>query len=110
MSTNGTRWRDPDTGLIANPGNIDLARDGGGIKLGSYFDESLPAAAPPTAIDTTEADLKAFIKTHRPAALKGDVPAIRALELLRGQEYGRKDGGRLGIKRALALCGVGKPA
>ena len=110
MTTNGTRWRDPDTGLIANPGNIDLAPDGvAGSKLGPYFANDLPQpTATPVTRDRPQAEVMAQLAELRAPAKRGEVPALKALRLLRDEETARKDGGRRTILLQLAQVGVGR--
>lgn len=104
-----TVWRDPDdpTRLIGaakgESGNW-LSRI---TRMGPAFDTPAPTmpVAPATAGSTTE-EVEALKRDIAQRKQQGDTEGLRALALA---EYARPDGGRLGVKRALAAAGVSKP-
>lgn len=131
----GNVWNDPDTfGLpasqrkAANPDNV-LAGAATGMKttvwndpdtFGKPASERRSAGAGASAVAVAEKELiaedaeavlamKAQISRVAKDAKAGVAEAQQLLADLAKAEYGRADGGRLAIKRALAAAGVKKP-
>ncbi len=105
-----TRWRDPETGRTwgADPGTAD----------GKVLTRWAPASpdeqalvSPPIAKVEPEdvSDLKAAIRELSRGERAGDPACAPQLRAIRDAEYGRTDGGRTEIKRALASAGYGRP-
>jgi hypothetical protein len=133
----GNRWRDPDTGKIANPRNIQADTFKGTNRPNRYgpsvtgtgdepevavtdqprpqLEDPAPAPPPVTTLPSTIGEPSDYrelvdrITELGPRAQQGDAEAVSALNKIAEAEYGREDGGRLPIKRRLAARGISRP-
>ena len=111
-------WHLPKEARVAlNPQNA-VAQDGKALNLlGKSFaeDKAAPAAVAPPPVVEDEVSVKQRIAALGTAMrTEGDAQAStmarESLAQIAEAEYGRADGGRLNVKRALASRGFGKPA